>query len=164
MSSIAPAEETRIKFPIYRSRMAGHRDWLETLLRLYDPTNLSAKDEAFIRAELGRYCDEAIEVPDLAPVVERMRESLLEMLDIWLHGHAREDYQRYLATETWQDKREKVLKRAGYLCEGCRVRRATQVHHRNYDDPRGEEMLFNLVAVCGKCHKDITKRQKAGEQ
>lgn len=63
-------------------------------------------------------------------------------------------YNAYLETDEWRQRRAKVLKRAGGICEGCRKRPATQVHHLTYDRVRNE-MLFDLVAVCGPCHSQI---------
>lgn len=73
------------------------------------------------------------------------------------------DYDNYLQTETWHNKRALVMRRAGGSCEGCGAQRAVQVHHRAY--PRdcrpgsvewiGKEKLFDLVALCVECHQDI---------
>lgn len=63
-------------------------------------------------------------------------------------------YESYLQTDTWRLKRRAVMERAGGICEGCRVKRATQVHHLTYE-MLGHEMLFQLVAVCDECHLDI---------
>lgn len=67
----------------------------------------------------------------------------------------REDFRRehdeYLRSMKWRQKREEVLKRANYVCEGCRKNRATQVHHLNYDHWQ-DELLWELVAVCRECH------------
>ena len=60
-------------------------------------------------------------------------------------------YDQYMESDEWRSRRNKVLKRAGGTCEGCLERPATQVHHLNYRR-LGEEMLFDLVAVCDECH------------
>lgn len=57
----------------------------------------------------------------------------------------------YLKTPEWQLKRQKVISRAGGLCEGCGERGATQVHHLTYAHWKNE-LLFELVAVCDECH------------
>ncbi len=64
----------------------------------------------------------------------------------------RNDYAAYLASPQWQAIRRKVFERAGGLCEGCGVEKATQVHHLNYERI-GRELLFDLVAVCRSCHE-----------
>jgi 5-methylcytosine-specific restriction endonuclease McrA len=68
-------------------------------------------------------------------------------------------YTAYLNSPQWAGRRRLVLERARGLCEGCRKRRATQVHHLTYR-MAGEEMLFQLVAVCDDCHDLITARSR----
>lgn len=60
-------------------------------------------------------------------------------------------YSDYLKTTAWRLKRQAVLTRANNWCEGCAARQATQVHHKTYDHV-GNELLFELVAVCDECH------------
>lgn len=60
-------------------------------------------------------------------------------------------YADYLKSQEWADRRERVLRRAGYRCEGCQDRPANEVHHLTYDH-WGNEFLFELVAMCGECH------------
>lgn len=63
-------------------------------------------------------------------------------------------YQDHQASPEWQMIRMKVLKRAGFVCEGCLSRPATQVHHKTYERV-GREMAFDLVAVCDVCHETL---------
>ncbi|MES2434226.1 MAG: hypothetical protein V4586_10415 [Pseudomonadota bacterium] len=63
----------------------------------------------------------------------------------------RQDYEGYRRTETWQRKRALVMKRAGGVCEGCLLCAAEIVHHRTYQN-LGDELLFELVALCHQCH------------
>jgi 5-methylcytosine-specific restriction endonuclease McrA len=60
-------------------------------------------------------------------------------------------YEKYLASPEWKHKRKLVLERAQNTCEGCREAKAMDVHHLSYDDV-GKEFLFQLVALCRKCH------------
>lgn len=72
-------------------------------------------------------------------------------------------YTEYLQSDTWRQKRARVMKRASGTCEGCGERGAAHVHHLRY--PQGcwpgsaewvaQEKLFDLRAVCRKCHDDI---------
>lgn len=72
-------------------------------------------------------------------------------------------YDAYLDTPLWRARRQRVLQRAKWLCEGCGDREATQAHHLRY--PRdcvpgspewtAQEKLFDLVAVCDRCHRDV---------
>lgn len=78
----------------------------------------------------------------------------------------RAQYAIYLQSNTWRRRRQLVLEREGYLCEGCREHRATQAHHLNYPQncPPGspewidQEMLFDLIALCERCHKRVHRR------
>lgn len=72
-------------------------------------------------------------------------------------------YERYLASDAWRDKRELVLRRAQNRCEGCRVAQATQVHHLTYVRV-GQEMLFDLVAICRQCHDLVTRTDRAARR
>jgi hypothetical protein len=57
----------------------------------------------------------------------------------------------YLKTPEWKAKRDRVMKRANGLCEGCLIRPATEVHHRYYGD-YPNEFMFDLLALCDDCH------------
>ena len=61
-------------------------------------------------------------------------------------------YSDYIKSKTWKKRRLKILKRAKGMCEECKIRKATQVHHKTY------KHLFNeypneLIALCGTCHQ-----------
>jgi 5-methylcytosine-specific restriction endonuclease McrA len=60
-------------------------------------------------------------------------------------------YNSYLCSPEWQARRALVFDRAGDICEGCRERRATQVHHLTYSHVTNE-FLWQLVAICEECH------------
>jgi 5-methylcytosine-specific restriction endonuclease McrA len=66
-------------------------------------------------------------------------------------------YARYLGSPEWAARRRAVLQRARGTCEGCLIRPATQVHHLTYAHV-GNELLFELVAVCDKCHGIVHER------
>lgn len=61
-------------------------------------------------------------------------------------------YSNYLASPDWRQKRRLVFDRANGICEGCRERHATQVHHISYANV-GNEFLWELVAICRDCHE-----------
>lgn len=63
-------------------------------------------------------------------------------------------YDEYLSSPQWQEKRAMVLKRDDYICQGCFQARAYDVHHLSYRH-MGNELLFELVSVCRKCHRRI---------
>ena len=67
------------------------------------------------------------------------------------NGKWRPSYAAHLATVDWMERRRLVMIRARGVCEGCRKRKATTVHHLTYEHV-GVEFLFELVAVCRSCH------------
>lgn len=73
-----------------------------------------------------------------------------------------DDYSAYLNTPKWKAKRQKVLDRAAGLCEGCRERGPSEVHHLTYEHA-GDELLFELVALCGVCHARCHKHARGSE-
>jgi 5-methylcytosine-specific restriction endonuclease McrA len=66
--------------------------------------------------------------------------------------HAR--HEAHLQTPKWKALRHRVMARANGVCEGCGMAQATDVHHLTYVR-LGDEMLFDLVAVCRNCHNKI---------
>ena len=68
-------------------------------------------------------------------------------------------YANYIKSAKWQELRRKVIARANGICEGCGKQPATEAHHLTYKR-FGNEMLFDLVAVCKDCHQIIHKQSK----
>ncbi|WFE77300.1 HNH endonuclease [Roseinatronobacter sp. S2] len=66
-------------------------------------------------------------------------------------GDWQAQYEAYRRTPLWQAKRARVLKRANGLCEGCLEAAAVVVHHLTYAN-MGDELFFQLVALCRDCH------------
>jgi len=64
------------------------------------------------------------------------------------------EYFKYLRSESWKERRKELLEEANHICEKC-GEKATQIHHLDYKN-LGEEMLgVDVIAVCNKCHKEI---------
>ena len=61
-------------------------------------------------------------------------------------------YQQYLRSYTWKEKRYAVYRRAGYMCEACGKGLAIAIHHLKYPKRWGDEPLDWLQAVCKPCH------------
>lgn len=68
-------------------------------------------------------------------------------------------YNAYLRSEEWADRRRKVFRRAGNMCEGCQDVPANQVHHLSYEHV-GYERLWELVAICTTCHEFVTNSRR----
>ena len=82
-------------------------------------------------------------------ILTKHRQHEEQKKDTWNRNYA-----RYLATSDWQIKRQQVLKRDNYICQGCLTNKATEVHHLTYDNVT-DELLFQLVSVCRSCHDKI---------
>lgn len=63
----------------------------------------------------------------------------------------RERYEAHMASDKWARLRAKVMTRSAGICEGCLEEPATAVHHLTYKH-LGDELLWELVAVCKNCH------------
>ena len=63
-------------------------------------------------------------------------------------------YNNYLNTDQWKELRKKVLIRENGICQGCKINKARDVHHTTYANC-GDELLFQLVALCGSCHQKM---------
>jgi len=62
-------------------------------------------------------------------------------------------YHAYLESPEWRQKRDLVLTRSNGLCEVCGGL-AVLAHHLTYAHA-GNEFLFELVALCKRCHDRI---------
>jgi len=71
------------------------------------------------------------------------------------------EYQKYLASRKWYEKRGAVKHRARGWCERCRARRMRAVHHLTYENV-GNEPLEDLQAVCQPCH-DFVHAQRGSD-
>lgn len=82
-----------------------------------------------------------------------LRAKRTKLADEWQEKH--DEYDLYINTSSgWQNRRNRVINRAGEVCEACLVHRATQVHHVNYDT-LFDEICWDLRAVCVDCHRKI---------
>lgn len=71
-------------------------------------------------------------------------------------------YAEYLQTAEWSARRNKVLQREHFVCQGCMTARAVEVHHTTYKHI-GRELLFELVALCRACHETAHGAEDDGE-
>jgi hypothetical protein len=69
-------------------------------------------------------------------------------------------YAEYLSSGEWLEKRARVLKRDGGLCQACLATSASEVHHHTYDHIFNE-FMYELVSVCRTCHERLHSRKKA---
>lgn len=78
-----------------------------------------------------------------------------------------DEYDAYIQSPEWHEKRERVLARDRFLCQGCLEHQAVHVHHMTYER-LFNELLCDLVSLCVPCHqlchpyKDISGRSWHG--
>ncbi len=63
------------------------------------------------------------------------------------------DYQTYMRSPEWTERRNKVKDRCGGKCERCNKRKMTHVH-RLTNERFGRELLTDLEGVCLACLKE----------
>lgn len=81
-------------------------------------------------------------------------QTLYNMRWAMVRNAGRQEYEEYIKSPEWRALRVKVFRRCKGICEGCGENAAVQVHHLTYDR-LGNEMLFDLVAVCLHCHERL---------
>jgi len=64
----------------------------------------------------------------------------------------RVDYNQYILSPEWQEKRKSALIRADHCCQLCRSTKKLNVHHNTYVR-LGKELDSDLVVLCEECHK-----------
>ena len=64
------------------------------------------------------------------------------------------DYETWMYSKEWRQKRNRKLKEAGYKCEICGTAKNLQVHHITYEN-LGYEPMDDLLVVCKKCHEKL---------
>jgi hypothetical protein len=62
------------------------------------------------------------------------------------------DYESYLASDHWQQKRKQALARAHDCCQICNSPEYLNVHHRTYER-LGNERPEDLTVLCRSCHQ-----------
>jgi len=63
-------------------------------------------------------------------------------------------YEAYLKSDKWRKKRLTRLWSDGRICQKCKTRKATQVHHKTYARIYNE-LQSDLMSVCKPCHRKI---------
>jgi 5-methylcytosine-specific restriction endonuclease McrA len=64
------------------------------------------------------------------------------------------EHRKFLRSIEWAVQRSRVIVRSNGICELCKKSRVKQVHHRRYADPIGSTPDSDLVAICGRCHRN----------
>ena len=64
------------------------------------------------------------------------------------------EYQKYLCSREWCEKKEQVKERSHGICERCLLQQSDHVHHLTYAR-QYHEHLDDLQDVCEDCHRFI---------
>lgn len=114
--------------------------------------NSCGKWESRKRNSFGLYLPTDLYNPDISKKYwERISN---ERRSEWESKNAQwwDGYNEYLLSDKWKARREAVLKRDGYVCQGCLHNQASEVHHLTYDHVFNE-LAFELISLCFDCHK-----------
>jgi 5-methylcytosine-specific restriction endonuclease McrA len=138
-------------------------------------TKYNSHGDEYLKSQLRNYCDDCSELiggalkhslatadtpqlsRDEAVRALRVREEYWKARDAERkrqEEQRRADYEAYLQTREWADRRDRIFKRANGVCEGCGEAPAEQVHHLTYEHC-GDEFLWELVAICRRCHVSV---------
>jgi len=60
-----------------------------------------------------------------------------------------------LDPESYEQLRQKVLRRDGWRCQTCGAMSNLEVHHQNFRSHSGENSEQNLVTLCAGCHAAV---------
>lgn len=73
----------------------------------------------------------------------------------------KKEYQKYLNSPEWKEKRKEIFEKRKGICELCgeKLENKYHVHHDNYNN-LGNEKESDLILLCENCHNDIHKREK----
>lgn len=70
---------------------------------------------------------------------------------LWSFGF--KNYQDYLQSWYWADKKKLILELKGNKCEKCGKTKSLQVHHLTYDSLCNENQ-HDVEVLCKKCHEE----------
>ena len=69
-----------------------------------------------------------------------------------MDGKHQIDYESYIRSSEWQEKRQERLRIDGFTCKACGTNKDLQVHHLTYDR-LSKENMDDLITLCADCHK-----------
>ena len=71
----------------------------------------------------------------------------------------RVEYQKYLASREWAERKNGVRERCLGYCERCLIAPYESTHHLTYINV-GHEPLDDLLAVCNPCHEFLSAKRE----
>lgn len=73
------------------------------------------------------------------------------------------NYNDYLQSPEWKQKRQEALARAEGRCQLCNSNKNLEVHHRKYS-LWGTEPVTDLTVLCSSCHYQFEKQKRRKEK
>jgi 5-methylcytosine-specific restriction protein A len=59
---------------------------------------------------------------------------------------------------SYEDLRQRILRRDGWRCQSCGTMSNLEVHHREFRSHSGSDSEENLIALCVACHARVHRR------
>ena len=119
-------------------------------MSMYDDDWEEALNDA--KEELGLSTTGYLSRSNFLAAVELAKENLAEERRREASYQATCEHQDYLQSEEWKNKRLIILKRDNFKCVDC-GKKATEVHHLNYNFLHTSEEEKYCVSLCKECHK-----------
>lgn len=69
--------------------------------------------------------------------------------------HGNQEYDEYLQSDTWKQKRKERLEYDDNKCTCCNSDENLQVHHITYERGLGNEEKEDLITLCKECHMKL---------
>jgi len=67
------------------------------------------------------------------------------------------EYDDFLRSNEWKEKRKEIMNRCDGICERCECNKACEVHHKTYKFGRLPPNEY-LQALCRSCHKFLHRK------
>lgn len=74
------------------------------------------------------------------------------------HKKRKREYNDYLKSDIWREKRNAVLLRDDFKCQKCFAKDDLHVHHKTYKNFKNE-LLSELITLCSICHKKVHSKK-----
>lgn len=65
------------------------------------------------------------------------------------------EYSRYIDSPTWREKKREFWSQNPKQCAACGFTMQLHVHHMTYERFGGNELMSDLIGLCGMCHTDV---------
>jgi hypothetical protein len=85
----------------------------------------------------------------------------MDRIDYSDFDHNSTEYQDYINSFEWKEKRREVFSHYGQICQACKISSKTlDVHHKTYKNFGKNEPMEDVVPLCRDCHEDIHQIHK----